>query len=377
MPRKRVKPKLRLSDTERRELVKLSQSRTAPIREVQRAAILLKYADGQLITSIQEQLNISRPSIYKCLNKALAAGVETALKDKYHRSREPSITVEAKLWVVNLACTKPTDHGYAAEIWTLSRLAKHARKYGPDAGHQCLRKAAKATIFRILKSQPLQPHKVHYYLERRDKEFDKKMHEVLVVYSEVNLSNKNGNEQSRKIITVSVDEKPGIQAIKNVAPDLSPVPGRYPRMQRDHEYKRLGTVSLLAALDLHDGHVIAQVHDRHRSREFISLLKELDHYYPKDNTIRLILDNHSAHISKETMSYLSTKPNRFIYVHTPKHGSWLNLIESFFSKISRTFLRHIRVGSKQELKQRILKGIEEINAEPVVHRWKKVNLTVN
>jgi transposase len=377
MPRKRVKPKLRLSDTERRELVKLSQSLTAPIREVQRAAILLKYADGQLITSIQEQLNISRPSIYKCLNKALAAGVETALKDKYHRSREPSITAEAKLWVVNLACTKPTDHGYAAEIWTLSRLAKHARKYGPDAGHQCLRKAAKATIFRILKSQPLQPHKVHYYLERRDKEFDKKMHEVLVVYSEVNLSNKNGNEQSRKIITVSVDEKPGIQAIKNVAPDLSPVPGRYPRMQRDHEYKRLGTVSLLAALDLHDGHVIAQVHDRHRSREFISLLKELDHYYPKDNTIRLILDNHSAHISKETMSYLSTKPNRFIYVHTPKHGSWLNLIESFFSKISRTFLRHIRVGSKQELKQRILKGIEEINAEPVVHRWKKVNLTVN
>ena len=116
MPRKRVKPKLRLSDTERQELVKLSQSRTAPIREVQRAAILLKYADGQLITSIQEQLNISRPSIYKCLNKALAAGVETALKDKYHRSREPSITAEAKLWVVNLACTKPTDHGYAAEM---------------------------------------------------------------------------------------------------------------------------------------------------------------------------------------------------------------------------------------------------------------------
>ena len=376
MPRKRVKPKLRLSDTERHELVKLSQSRTAPIREVQRAAILLKCADGQLITSIQEELNISRPSIYKCLNKALAAGVETALKDKYHRSREPSITAEAKLWVVNLACTKPTDHGYAAEMWTLSHLAKHARKYGPDTGHQCLRKAAKATIFRILKSQPLQPHKVHYYLERRDKEFDKKMHEVLVVYSEVNLSNENGNKQSRKIITVSVDEKPGIQAIKNVAPDLSPVPGRYPRIHRDHEYKRLGTVSLLAALDLHDGHVITQVHDRHRSREFISLLKELDHYYPKDNTIRLILDNHSAHISKETMSYLSTKPNRFIYVHTPKHGSWLNLIESFFSKISRTFLRHIRVGSKQELKQRILKGIEEINAEPVVHRWKKVNLTL-
>jgi transposase len=131
MPKKRVKAQLRLSEMERQELLKLSQSRTAPVREVQRATILLKYADGQLISSIQKQLNISRPSIYKCLSKALAAGVETALKDKYHRSREPSITAEAKLWVVNLACTKPTDHGYAAEMWTLSNLAKHARKCGP------------------------------------------------------------------------------------------------------------------------------------------------------------------------------------------------------------------------------------------------------
>jgi len=174
-----------------------------------------------------------------------------------------------------------------------------------------------------------------------------------------------------------VDEKPGIQALKNIAPDLHPIPGQYAQMGRDREYNRLGTVSLLAALDLHDGHVIAQVHDRHRSREFISLLKEMDQYYPKDYTIRVILDNHSAHISKETMAYLVTRPNRFIYVHTPKHGSWLNLIETFFSKISRTFLKHIRVESKQELKERILKGIAEINAEPVIHRWKKFDFAVN
>lgn len=371
MPKRRIRPKLQINETEHKELLKLSQSRTAPLREVQRAAILLKYAEGRSITSIQRQLNISRPSIYKCIDKALAAGVQTALKDKYHRPRDPSITEEAKAWVISLACTKPKDHGYAAEMWTLSHLAKHARKYGADAGGECLKRAAKATIFRILKSQPIRPHKVRYYLERRDEEFDKKMHEVLVVYNEVNLINERGNEQARRIITVSVDEKPGIQVIKNVAPDLPPVPGKYPQMHRDHEYKRLGTVSLLAALDLHDGHITAQVHDRHRSREFISLLKELDEYYPKKSTIRLILDNHSAHISKETMSYLSTRPNRFIYVHTPKHGSWLNLIESFFSKITRTFLRYIRVESKQELKQRILRGMEEINAEPVVHRWKK------
>ena len=377
MPGKSRRPKLNFDEKQRQELLKLSQSRKAPIREVQRANILLNYANGKDISSIKKEFNISRPTIYKCIDKALAAGIETGLKDKYHRAKEPLITEEAKTWVVNLACTKPKDHGYAAEVWTLSTLAKHTRKNAPVAGHDCLKRAAKATIQRILKSQPLQPHKIRYYLQRRDEEFENKMHDVLVVYKEIKTQSNNQNEQSKKIITVSVDEKPGIQAIKNIVPDLPPIPGQYAQMGRDYEYKRLGTVSLLAALDLHDGHVIAQVHDRHRSREFISLLKEMDQCYPKDCTIRVILDNHSAHISKETMAYLVTRPNRFIYVHTPKHGSWLNLIETFFSKISRTFLKHIRVESKQELKERILKGIAEINAEPVVHRWKKFDLALN
>lgn len=375
MPKKSQRPKLQLDESQRQELIKISQSRTAPIREVQRAGILLKYADGKAISSINKELNVSRPTIYKCIDKALAAGIETGLKDKYHSPKNPVITEQAKAWVVNLACTKPKDHGHAAEIWTLSQLAKYTRKHAPAAGHECLKRAVKATIYRILKSQPLQPHKIRYYLEQRDEEFDKKMQEVLVVYKEVSTKTDSQNKQDKKIITVSVDEKPGIQAIKNVAPDLPPKPGKYTQMGRDHEYKRLGTLSLLAALDLHDGHIIGQVHERHRSKEFVSLLKELDDYYPKNCTIRIILDNHSAHISKETMSYLATRPNRFIYVHTPKHGSWLNLIETFFSKIARTFLKYIRVESKEELKARILRGIEEINAEPVIHCWKNFDFT--
>ena len=128
------------------------------------------------------------------------------------------------------------------------------------------------------------------------------------------------------MITVSVDEKPWVQAIQNIAPDIMPEPGKQSRMMRDYEYKRLGTLSILAALDLHDGHVIAQVHDKHSSSEFISLLKEMDAYYPPESSIRIILDNHSAHISKETMNYLASRPGRFLYAHTPKHGSWLNLV---------------------------------------------------
>ena len=116
--------------------------------------------------------------------------------------------------------------------------------------------------------------------------------------------------------------------------------------------------------------VIPIIRDRHRSVEFIEFLKELDKQYPSDWKIRIVLDNHSSHISKETQTFLKTIPNRFDFVFTPKHGSWLNMIEMFFSKITRSLLRHMRVDSKEELIERIYKGIEEINKEPVVFRWK-------
>ena len=372
MPRKSQKAKLILGQDKKGQLQQLANSRKAPVREAQRATILLRYAEDIPITDIEKQLHVSRPTIYKWIDKALAVGIEEGLKDKYHRPKEPVITEEAKAWVIDLACTKPTEYGYAAEMWTRSALAAHARKYGPEAGHDCLQKAAKATIQRILEGHPIRPHKMAYYLEKRDPQFEQKMTEVLCVYKEVNLQNEAGEMGGKpSVITVSVDEKPGLQAIKNIAPDIMPEPGKQSRIMRDYEYKRLGTLSILASLDLQDGHVIAQVHDRHRSREFISLLKDMDAYYPAESTIRIILDNHSAHISKETMEYLAGRPGRFVYVHTPTHGSWLNLVETLFGKMARTFLKHIRVSSKQELKERILLGIKEINDSPVVHRWKK------
>ena len=378
MPRKTQKAKLVLSKEQQEELKKTVQSRKAPIREVQRANILLRYSEGMPITEIEKLTHVSRPTIYKWMEKSLAIGIEEGLKDNYHQPKQPVITEEAKAWVINLACKKPTDYGYAAETWTRSALADHARKYGPEAGHDCLKKAAKATVQRILDEHPIRPHKMAYYLERRDPELEQKMVDILCVYKEVNLQNgaaEPGDIPS--VITVSVDEKPGVQAIKNIAPDIMPEPGKQSRVMRDYEYKRLGTLSIMAALDLHSGHVIAQVHDQHRSSEFISLLKEISDYYPAGSTIRIILDNHSAHISKETMKYLAGSPGRFIYVHTPKHGSWLNLVETLFGKMARTFLKHIRVSSKKELKDRILVGIKEINDSPVVHRWKKFNFAQN
>ena len=377
MPTRSKRPELVLSEEEKQKLLTISRSKKLPQREVQRASILLCYSEGNTIVSIHRKLNVSRPTIYKCIDKALAKGVEAGLRDDYHGT-EPVISDDAKAWVISIACTKPKEHGFAAEVWSYSALAKYIKGNAVEKGYESLSRASKATVWRILNQAKIKPHKIRYYLERRDEEFERKMEEVLMVYQEVNIQNAQSEELGQRpdIITVSVDEKPGIQAIGNVAPDLPPKPGEHGEVGRDYEYKRLGTVSLLAALDLHDGKIIAKVRDRHRSREFIELLKELDEYYPKESTIRVVLDNHSSHVSKETMRYLGTRPGRFIYVHTPKHGSWLNLVETAFSKMARSFLRHIRVTSKSELKERILKGIEEINADPVVHRWKKFDLEI-
>lgn len=366
-------PKLALSAEQLSELQRLSQSRTAPQREVQRAQILCRYHEGEAITGIARAMKLTRKSVRKWIDKALAMGAEAALKDAYHRPRAPVITEEARAWVIHLACSKPKELGYAAELWTRSLLARHVRREARQAGHPSLSRAAKATVQRILAEQPLHPERIRYYLEKRDPAFETRMRDVLLVYQEVALQNEAppGGAGRAPVITVSVDEKPGLQAIATTAPDLPPVPGKHPDVGRDHEYKRLGTCSILAALDLHEGHVTARVERRHRSREFIALLQDLDQHYPADCTLRIILDNHSAHISKETQAYLATRPNRFQYVLTPKHGSWLNIVETLFGKMARTFLRHIRVRSWNELRERILLGIAEINAAPVVHRWKK------
>ncbi len=376
MPKPVGRAPLSLSAEQQVMLRGLCASRTAPIRDVQRAKILLAYADGKTPTQIQRAVGISRPAIYKCIDKALAAGVTTALRDRHHPGRAAQISSAACAWVIDLACRKPKDLGMAAELWTISALGEYVAEHAEQAGHARLTSANKSTVWRILNAHDLKPHRVRYYLQQRDAEFERKMAEVLMVYRDVHLYRADATHDARPqpIYTVSVDEKPGVQALGTTAPDLPPVPGKHSSVGRDHEYVRHGTVSILAALDLHTGDIIANVELRHRSVEFVALLQRLDQHYPIDAVIRVVLDNHSSHVSKETMAYLATRPGRFEYVHTPKHGSWLNLIESAFSKMARSFLRHIRVDSLDELKQRILKGIEEMNAHPVRFQWKAFDL---
>jgi len=369
--------KLKINQVDLTQLELIARSRTEPAGRVERSRILLAYRQDPSFYAVGQTMGLHAQTVQRCIERAKAEGALAALDERTRPGKEPTITIEAKTWVVALACRKAKELGYPHEVWTTRLLADHARKHGPAAGHSCLSELAQGTVCKILDAQEVKPHKVRYYLERRDPEFKAKMAQVLCVYRKVNIlrkaaaaATKKNKKQSEAETIISYDEKPGIQAIATTAPDLPPKPGLHPTVTREFEYKRHGTVSLLAGIDLVTGKVHALVMDRHRSREFVDFLKLLDAAYPTHTAIRLILDNHSAHISKETKAWLATRlPGRFAFTFTPKHGSWLNLIEGFFSKLARSVLRHIRVASKQELKDRIMAAMDHFNEKPVVHTW--------
>jgi transposase len=364
----RLAVQLTLTDEELTKLIAMTRSRTEPASRVDRARMLLAYRDNPSFFAVGRALGVHHQTVRRCVERSIVSGPLAALDDSPRPGRAATITSEAKDWLVDLACRKPKELGYPHELWTTRLLARHAREHGPSAAHACLADLAQGTVCKILDAREVKPHKIRYYLERRDPEFDAKMAQILCVYKDVEILKAAGATESQAI--VSYDEKPGIQAISVTAPDLPPKPGLHAAFARDAEYKRHGTLSLLAGIDLVTGQVHALVEERHRSREFIEFLKLLDAAYPASTAIKVILDNHSAHISKETKTWLAAQPaDRFELTFTPKHGSWLNLIEGFFSKLARSVLRHMRVASKQELKDRILAAIDGINQQPVVHTW--------
>ncbi len=361
---------------EEREYLELqTRSRTIQAQTVGRARILLLRADATPIDVIADKVGINRCSVLLCLKKFKEGGVENALFDAPGRGRNAEITDDEKAWIINLACQKPVDLGYAAEVWTRALLTKHMNKYAEQAGHLRLSTISQSKVRTILEDADIKPNKITYYCENRDPDFESKMHNVLLVYKQLSLQfDEDGklkpfSEDGQVVHVLSYDEKPGIQAIATTSDDLAP-DDKHKTISRDYEYKRLGTVSLLAGIDLQTGEAIPLVRESHNSKDYIEFLKQLDMKYPKGDKIRLVLDNLKVHSSEETRKYLATVPGRFEFVFTPKHGSWLNLVEGFFSKLTRQALKGIRVKTKEELVARIYKYFDEINENPVVYHWK-------
>ena len=364
-----------LTAEDRNYLETQTRARTIQAQTVNRARILLLKADGCSIDDIADKVGINRKSVMLCLKKYADGGVENALFDAPGRGRNAEITDEEKAWIINIACQKPKDLGYSAETWTYARLTSHINKSAEAAGFIRLSTIHKSTVHKILDDAEIKPFRIRYYCEKRDPDFDSKMHNILLVYKQLSFQfDENGQllpwkEDEEIVHVLSYDEKPGIQAIATTSEDLLP-DENHSAISRDYEYKRLGTLSLLAGIDLQTGEAIPLVTETHNSKDYIKFLKLLDDKYPKGDKIRMVLDNLRVHTSEETKQYLATVPGRFEFVFTPKHGSWLNMVEGFFSKMTRQMLRGIRVKSKAELADRIYRYFEEVNAEPVVFHWK-------
>ena len=328
--------KLELCEGDFEYLRSLIKQRTIQAQVVIRAHILLDKSNGVSIRDIASIYDLSTNTVRLCIDKYKEGGVASALFDKQRKGRPVEITDDAKSWIINTACQKPCELGYSAELWTLTALHKHICANAETAGYPRLAAVSKPYIQKLLQASGIKPFKIKYYLEKRDPDFEQKMHDLLAVYKQVSMQfDENGDimipKNGIRTVTLSYDEKPGIQALGSTCPDKNPT------MQqgfvcRDSEYVRHGTLSLLAAIDLLTGEAIPLVSETHKSSDFVMFLKKLDDHYPKQDKIRMILDNHSAHTSKETRNFLATMPEgRFEFVFTPKHGSWLNMIESFLA----------------------------------------------
>lgn len=288
MGRTPVRAKLVLDSEVRSKLESIAKSRTEGQARIERAKVLLAYHAGERVTALAAAFQTNRAKIERILNRALEMGALASLEDRPGRGRKPEITAEARAWLMAVACTKPVDLGYPEELWATRTLAAHARKYGPEAGHPCLALLGRGTVSKLLTGAELRPHKIEYYLERRDPECDTKMAQVLMVYREVQV----------------LQEK---------------------LQSGDQAEAAVGQLRAVLSLSLDPG---------------------------------------------APQAYLKSRPNRFEFVFTPKHGSWLNLVEVFFAKMAKTILRGIRVASKAELKDRIMRYLQDLNADPVVFRWR-------
>ena len=371
MPFISKRPKLELTDKELEYLISSTRSRTESLRTVERAKILLLCYQEMNDSQIANELNTNRQKVIRCIKKALAYGIYEAIDDLPRSGRPKEITPEGRAWIISLACMKPKDLGYPHELWTQRLLAEYIRDNCIDKGYPEAVKISSGTISKILSTSNIKPHKISSYINQIDPDFESKSAVVLHTYKQVELlkeMKKNGKDVD--VAIVSYDEKPGMQAVGNKYPDLMPVVDKYPTISRDYEYVRHGTLSLLAGIDLLTGIIHYQVYEKHRSTEFVDFLKIIDLYYPKKIKIIVILDNLKVHTSEETQKYLESVPQRFQFVFTPKHASWLNIIESLFSKMTRSLLRRIRVSSKEELIDRISQYFDDINETPVIFKWK-------
>lgn len=331
---------LRRGDRDRLE--RLTRSRTTSHRVVERAQITLASAGGEPGSRICERFGVSRPTVTLWLDRYEAEGMKGLLTDRPRSGRPREITPADEATIIERTLhTKPPDG--VSTHWS-TRLMARATGY-----HH-------ATIARIWRSHGLKPHRVNWFKVSRDPEFVAKLRDVVGLYL----------HPPERAVVFAFDEKSQIQALDRTQPGLPLKKGRAGTMT--HDYKRHGTTTLFAALDVVTGELLQDCMPKHRHQEFLKFMRQIDHSVASDLSIHVVLDNYATHKHPAVKRWLARHP-RVQFHFTPTSASWLNLVERFFSELTERQRRRLAVTSVSQLIEAITLYIARRNENPKPFVW--------
>jgi transposase len=332
---------LNLTEDERRELQQMAQSRTLPAGDVMRSRMILLLADGVSYQKIQDSLDTTAPTIARWKNRFLQHRIGGLVEER-HPGQQPSVRTP-KLQAKVLAAIKegPTD---GSTHWSCRKLARHLH-------------VSKDTVQRILAQADVRPHRLERYMASDDPDFETKAADVIGLYL----------TPPQHAAVFCVDEKTAIQALDRLDPVLPLSPGRLER--HGFEYKRNGTLSLYAALDVKTGKVQGKTAERHTSAEFVSFLEDVIACCNPRQEIHIILDNLSAHKTNQVQEFLQR--NSHVKLHfTPTYSSWLNQVEIWFARLEREVIARGIFTSVKDLSRKLLRYIRAYSKTARPFKWK-------
>jgi transposase len=329
-----------LSASDRARLAAIAADRNSPQKHVWRAKIVLLSADRLGTVAIMRRTGKAKPSVWRWQTRYLEAGVDGLLRDRTRPARIPRLAVELVERVVARTLQPPPGE---ATHWTVRAMAR-------DIG------ISPASVQRIWAAHGLQPHRVRTFKLSTDPAFATKLRDVVGLYV----------DPPAHAVVLSVDEKSQIQALDRTQPGLPMKKGRAGTMT--HDYKRNGTTTLFAALNLLDGSVIGQCMQRHRHQEFIRFLNRIERDVPAGKLIHVVLDNYATHKHPKVRAWLE-RHNRWTFHYTPTSASWLNAVEGFFAKLTRRRLQRGVFHSLVDLQAAINRYLAEHNQAPKPFVW--------
>lgn len=339
---------IHLSNTRRRELRSLAQSRQGPL--VVRAKIVLMLDEDANVSQVARRLDVSRDTVRMWRDRYLSEGLK-GLHDRKRCGRPVEINAVTRCQVVAMACGKPGDFGVLfRQAWTLDSLHKALVREMEDWGVVPI---SRTSMIRILNDADLKPHKIRMWLHSPDPEFRRKVTEICELYR----SAPDG------AVVLCVDEKTGMQALGRKHPTRLPAPHRPRRI--DYEYIRNGTRKLLAAFNPHTGDVYGEVREHRKAADLVEFMEELANRHPVGD-VHIVWDNLNIHHdgpNKRWEQFNQRHGNRFHFHYTPIHASWVNQIELFFGILQRRVLRHGVFNSLEELDQAVLGFLEHWNTQ--------------